>query len=77
VKRLSRLLFAFSIVSVHVVDPVSVVVDAYRTPCALLFYKEHYRVVGDLSALSRETNVNRRIRVEFIAVARSRTRTIF
>ncbi len=69
-KRLSRLLFAFSIVSVHVVDLVSVVVDTYRIPLTPLFYKEHYGVVDYLSMLRKETNVNRYVSVEFIAVAR-------
>ncbi len=69
-ERLGRLLFACSIVSVHVVDLVSIVVDAYRVPRISLFHEQHYCVVDDLSTLSEETNVDRCVRVEFIAVAR-------
>ena len=69
-KRLGWLLFAFSIVSVHVIDIVGVVVDAYRTPDPSILRKEHHRVVGDVSVPSQETDVDFRFSVEFIAVFR-------
>lgn len=69
-KHLGWPLSAFSIVSVHVVDLVSVVVDAYRAPGSPILRKEHHGVVGDVSPPSKETDVDFRFSVEFIAVFR-------
>jgi len=69
-KRLSRLLLARSIVSVHVMHLVNVVIDPYRMPFIALFHKQRHCVVEDIVTPSRETDVDRSIHIELVAIAR-------
>jgi len=69
-KRLSRLLLACPIISVHVMHLMNVVIDAYRMPRISLFYQQHHRVVDDIVTPSEETDVDRSLHIEFVAIAR-------